>query len=252
MTPIQAYIWLFLSLVLLIPLQRWIHRHLQGLLLLLTRNPVLSQGMYALLFFPGVLVHEGSHWLVARLLGVEVVEVSLLPQREDDGRLRFGFVEIADAGRIRSALIGIAPLVFGTVILLLLSNFLVDLDDLLSALFQGNWRTLWAHLWGVARAPDALLWLYLSFAISNAMLPSGSDRSSFLPGLIGLAGGLLAAALIWDLRIVFEWLNSWGMQAARFLALAFSFTLMIDVTLVIPIWLAERAVTRLTGLTVQY
>jgi hypothetical protein len=42
------------------------------------------------------------------------------------------------------------------------------------------------------------------------------------------------------------------MQAARFLALAFSFTLMIDVTLVIPIWLAERAVTRLTGLTVQY
>lgn len=249
---IQPYLWLILSLILLIPLQRWIHRHLQGLLLLLTRNPVLSQGMYALLFFPGVLVHEGSHWLVARILGVEVVEVSLLPQREPDGRLRFGFVEIAEAGRIRSALIGIAPLILGTVSLLLLSNLIVDIEDLLDALFRADWSILLSHLLSIIRAPDALLWLYLSFAISNAMLPSGSDRSSFLPGLIGFFVLVLAAGLIWDLSLVFEWLNSWGVYAARFLALAFTFTLMIDISLVVPIWLAERAVTRLTGLTIQY
>jgi hypothetical protein len=233
-------------------LQRWIHRHLQGLLLLLTRNPVLSQGIYALLFFPGVLVHEGSHWLVARLLGVEVVEVSLLPQREADGRLRFGFVEIAEAGRIRSALIGIAPLIFGTASLLLLSNLVVDLDGLTTALFKANWFVLWRQLLGVIRAPDALLWLYLSFAISNAMLPSGSDRSTFLPAVLGIAVLVFAAGLVWDISLVFEWLNSWGIHAARFLALAFTFTLLIDFSLVIPIWLAERAVARLTGLSVQY
>jgi hypothetical protein len=249
---IQPYIWLVVSLILLIPLQRWIHRHLQGLLLLLTRNPVLSQGIYALLFFPGVLVHEGSHWLVARLLGVEVVEVSLLPQQDADGRLRFGFVEIAQAGRVRSALIGIAPLILGTVSLLLLSNLIVDLEELLGALFQTDWSALGEQLWGVISAPDALLWLYLSFAISNAMLPSGSDRSSFLPGLIGLAVLVLAASLIWDLSSLFEWLNSWGRHAARFLGLAFTFTLMIDAVLVLPLWMAERAATRLTGLSVQY
>lgn len=252
MTPIQPYIWLVSSLILLIPLQRWIHRHLQGVLLLLTRNPVVSQGIYALLFFPGVLLHEGSHWLVARLLGVEVVDVSLLPHREEDGRLRFGFVEIADAGRIRSALIGIAPLIFGTVCLLLLSNFIVDLEDLFNAVFQADWSSLWKHIWGVIRLPDALLWLYVSFAISNAMLPSGSDRASFLPGMIGIAAVFVAASLIWDLTLVIEWLNSWGMQAARYLALAFTFTLMIDLSLVIPIWLAEWSIARLTGLSVQY
>lgn len=252
MTSTQPYLWLLSSFIALIPLQRWIHRHLQGLLLLLTRNAVLSQGIFALLFFPGVLVHEGSHWLVARLVGVEVVHVSLLPQREADGRLRFGFVEIAEAGRIRSAIIGIAPLIFGTASILLLSSFLVDLEQLMGALFEGRWHDLWSYVQGVFVAPDALLWLYLTFAISNAMFPSSSDRSTFLPSLIGISLVIILAVLIWDLGAVAAWLNSWGMQAARFLALAFTFTFLVDVSLVIPIWLLERTIARLTGFTVQY
>jgi hypothetical protein len=225
---------------------------MQGLFLLLTRNAVLSQGIYALAFFPGVLVHEGSHWLIARLLGVEVLNVSLLPQRETDGRLRFGFVEIAGADRLRSALIGIAPLILGTLCILLLSSFWVDLDQLMEALFDADWFEMWSQIRDTISAPDALLWLYLTFAISNAMLPSSSDRTALLPGLIGLSVLIVIAALIWDLGIVAGWLNAWGIHAARFLALTFTITLLVDLSLVIPIWLLEQIIIRLTGLRVQY
>jgi hypothetical protein len=251
-TETQTYLWLLLSFLILIPLQRWIHRHLQGILLLLTRNPVMSQGIYALLFFPGVFVHEASHWLVARLLGVKVTEVSLLPQRQPDGRLRFGFVEIADAGRVRSALIGIAPLIIGTLSILLLSNFLVNLEDLINALLRFHWSEVWDHLGALITAPDALLWLYLSFAISNAMFPSSSDRASLLPVLIGMGVAIIGAIWLWDLEVVADWINYWGIHAVRYLALAVSFTILVDAFLLIPLWAGERVLTRLTGLSVEY
>lgn len=252
MTDTQTYLWLLLSLLILIPLQRWIHRHLQGILLLLTRDLVLSQGIYALLFFPGVLIHEGSHWFVARLLGVKVTKISLLPRRQPDGRLRFGFVEIADAGRVRSALIGLAPLIIGTLSILLLSNFLVNLEDLIDALLRFQWIEVWNHLRALITAPDALLWLYLSFAISNAMFPSSSDRASLLPVLIGMGAVFIGAVLLWDLEVVADWINYWGIHATRYLALAVSFTILVDAALLLPLWAGERVLVRLTGLSVEY
>jgi hypothetical protein len=251
-TDTQTYLWLILSFLILIPLQRWIHRHLQGIFLILTRNPVVSQGIYALLFFPGVFVHEGSHWLVARLLGVRVTEVSLLPQRQPDGRLRFGFVEIADAGWVRSALIGIAPLIIGTLCILLLSSYLVNLEDLIGSLLQFHWSEVLNHLKALIIAPDALLWLYLSFAISNAMFPSSSDRASLLPVLIGIGVVFIGAVWLWDLEVVADWINNWGIYATRYLALAVSFTILVDAALLIPFWAVEQVLTRLTGLSVEY
>jgi hypothetical protein len=41
--------------------QRWLHGELQAVLLLLTRRPVTALGIFSLLFFPGVLIHEASH-----------------------------------------------------------------------------------------------------------------------------------------------------------------------------------------------
>ena len=37
-----AWVWLFVTLVPLLTLERWIHRHVQGIGLLLTRDPDLA------------------------------------------------------------------------------------------------------------------------------------------------------------------------------------------------------------------
>src|SRR5512142_3077223 len=93
--------------------QRWLHREIQWVFLLLTRSQALALGLFSLLFFPGVLLHELSHFLMARLLGVRTGRFSLLPSLVEGGKLRLGFVETAEADLVRDALIGAAPLITG-------------------------------------------------------------------------------------------------------------------------------------------
>ncbi|HQF71783.1 MAG TPA: hypothetical protein PLH39_10945, partial [Promineifilum sp.] len=104
------------ALVLLVFLQRWIHAHLHGVSLLLTGRAELALVVYAIILFPGVLLHEASHWLSATLLGVRTGGVSLLPRRQPDGTLQLGYVEYY-RGRtldpLRESLIGGAPLIAG-------------------------------------------------------------------------------------------------------------------------------------------
>lgn len=252
MSELNPYLWLLLAILLLVPIKRWVQRHLQGILLILTRNAAISQGIYALIFLPGVVIHEGSHWLTARLLGVKVSDVSMLPQQTDDGQLRFGFVEIAGAGRIQSALIGIAPLIFGLLSLLILSTVLFDMQALVEAAYQFRWNDLRAYLHGLLEIPDLLLWLYLTFAISHAMLPSASDRASFWPLLLFIAVASLFLWLVVDQGKIIDWVNGWLASAIRYLALAFTFTLLVDLALMGLLWILERILTRLTGLKVSY
>ncbi|MCB0028590.1 MAG: hypothetical protein KDE28_11820, partial [Anaerolineales bacterium] len=77
---VTALVWLLVSLPVLLLLQRWIHRHLQGVALLLTGKVQLAVVVYALVLFPGVLLHELSHWLMATILFVRTGKVSLFPQ----------------------------------------------------------------------------------------------------------------------------------------------------------------------------
>ena len=69
------------ALLLLVFLQRWIHTHLHGVSLLLTGRPEWAVIVYAVILFPGVFLHEASHWLAATLTGVRTGGVSLMPRR---------------------------------------------------------------------------------------------------------------------------------------------------------------------------
>ena len=99
----------------LLLLQRALQREIQTILLLLTRRPEISLAIFSILFFPGVFLHEASHWLMARLLGVRTGRFSLIPQPLGNGRVRLGFVETASPDIVRDALIGVAPLISGGV-----------------------------------------------------------------------------------------------------------------------------------------
>ena len=106
-----SWFWLLLSLFPLVFLERWVHRHLQGIGMLIFRHDDIALVFYSLLMLPGVSVHEGSHWLAATFLGARTGRFSLVPERTLNGTLRLGYVETEKVDLVREALIGAAPLI---------------------------------------------------------------------------------------------------------------------------------------------
>lgn len=94
----MALLWLAVTLALLVLMDRWIHRHLQGIMLLLTGDADLATVLYALPLFPGILLHELSHALSATLLGVKVGRLSIRPRRSGQ-RIQLGFVPVEKTDR---------------------------------------------------------------------------------------------------------------------------------------------------------
>lgn len=243
---------LVVILVLLVLSERWINRHLQGIWLLIFRDPDVAMITYSLTMLPGVLLHEASHWVSATVLGVRTGRFSVFPERTADGHLRLGFVETERTDVVREALIGAAPLLAGATILGWVGAQLLGLGAIGVALAQGDLAGALVRLPTVFGAPDAWLWLYLLFAIGNAMLPSRSDQRAWLPalGLVIVLLGILTWAGFGGL--LSDWLAAPALAATVALAGALSVALFINALALPLIWLLEVVLVRLTGLKVDY
>src|SRR5512135_1932794 len=90
MSQLAGLLWFILMLVPLIVLQRLLHREIQAVFLILTRDTRLTMGIFSLLFLPGVFLHELSHFVMAKILQVRTGKFSILPQTLPDGRLQLG------------------------------------------------------------------------------------------------------------------------------------------------------------------
>jgi hypothetical protein len=99
---------------------------------------------------------------------------------------------------------------------------------------------------------DVLLWLYLLFAISNAMMPSPSDRRAWPPVIAVLAFALLLLLLFGNRAVVLEGIVSPLSVAASYLALAFGLTIVIDLLFLVVIGVLEFVIGRIRGVRVQY
>ena len=246
----DGFLWLVISLVPFLFVQRWLHRELQALLLLITRRQDLSLGLFSLIFFPGVLLHESSHYVMARVLGVKTGRFSLLPELTENGKLRMGYVETAQAGAIPDALIGTAPLLAGGAVIAFLGSVCLGLSPLAGYMHEGDWASFWQGLLEVPGRNDFWLWFYLAFAVSSTMLPSASDRHSWRAVGIGL--GLILLALViggagpWMLENFGPWLN----QSLLGMSLIFGISLTLHLALALPVWGLRRLVSRITGLKV--
>ncbi len=249
---LTTWVWLLIALVPLILLERWIHRHLQGLWLLLLRDADMALVMYSLMMLPGVLLHEGSHWVAATLLGVRAGRFSVVPQRLPNGNLRLGYVETARADPLRESLIGAAPLIVGVAAIIFMGYSRLGVGPVGVALGQGDLLGGLAAAQAMGQRPDFWLWVYLIFTVANCMLPSASDRRAWGPVLLGVAvlTGLmfyvgLGPVLVDSLGDVLE-------RAARALAAGFTLTVGLNL-LILPLLAAlEWVVMRLTGLKVDY
>ncbi|MFN3762081.1 MAG: M50 family metallopeptidase [Anaerolineae bacterium] len=244
---IYALLWFAAALVALLRLERWIHRHLQGVALLTVGDREIAVWLYALPLLPGVILHELSHALAAYLLGARVGRVSLLPVRQGD-RIQLGFVPVERTGPLRTALIGLAPLLAGCLVLVLIGHLGLGLGPVGAALAGADWRGAWAHLRSVARAPDAGVWIYLAFAVSNTMLPSRSDMRAW-PVLALFFALVVGPVLLLDLGPTLAAPLS---ATLRWLAAACTLTALVDLPFVLLIFLLERALGRLKGVRVEY
>ncbi|CAN5287326.1 hypothetical protein BH10PAT1_BH10PAT1_5910 [soil metagenome] len=79
---------------------------------------VRNKYLFAVLFLPGTFIHEISHFLFALFLLVPVGTPEFLPVQIEGG-IKMGSVPIGKTDPIRRTLIGIAPIIFGLIILFL-------------------------------------------------------------------------------------------------------------------------------------
>jgi hypothetical protein len=249
MSNIDGLLWLLLALGPLLFVQRRLHRETQAVLLLITRHHEISLALFSLLFFPGVLLHELSHFLTARVLGVRTGRFSLLPTPLADGRLRLGFVETASVDFFRDAFIGAAPLLSGGLFVAYAGIQRLKLTLLWESLAYGS-LSIKDALTTIPVQADFWLWFYLAFTVSSMMLPSASDRRAWLPLMlvvVGLAGmALLGGAGPWMVVHLAPTLN----QAMQALAVAFGISVFLHLALLLPMWGVRKMLSHFTGLEV--
>jgi hypothetical protein len=242
--------WLLACLVPFILVQRWLHRELQGIFLLLTRRPAVALGLFSLLFFPGVFLHEISHFLAAKLLRVRTGRFSVMPKVLADGRLRMGYVETAPSDTLRDALIGAAPLVTASLIIAYLGAYRLGLSGLAPLVAQGSWDLFHSALLALPRQPDFWLWFYIAFSISSTMLPSASDRRAWLPIITGVLILVVLALLFGAGPWIVANLTPLVNRALRSLAMVFGISLVLHAVLLVPFFLLRQLLSRITGLRI--
>ncbi len=183
-------------------LQRWLHQHIQAFAFALTGNPGCAVRLLFYLLLPGILLHEASHYIAAKLLFVRTGRLNVGIERTRSRQISLGSVSIAKSDPVRSSLIGVAP-------------FLVGIGSiwLIAGWGFGLWPNAGPSLEQMARriveySHDWTTWLdvYLIFAVSTAMIPSESDREPWGP-VITILGLAVAVLLLmgWTPRVPQEW-----------------------------------------------
>lgn len=157
----------FAELFILFLLSRTLTRSLSYLLHYFTRSQKATIHIMAWLFFPGTMIHELAHAIVAGVLGVRVGTMEFVPTIEGN-RVKLGSVQVAQTDFVRRFLIGAAPFFVGTTILLLILFYTSQ-----NNLFENPWMVLFIG--------------YVVFEIGNTMFSSKKDMEGAVELLITVA-----------------------------------------------------------------
>lgn len=232
------------SLIALLFLRNKLTQSIFNTLSLIAKNERLVTVAYALLFLPGVVVHEGTHWLMAKILRVPTHKVSLIPEWISADTLRFGYVEISKTDSIRGSIIGFAPLITGSAIVLWIASFQFGLsvDPAIS-----QWGIIQSWFDSVLQTPNYGLWLYFLLTISNMMLPSASDRAAWLRAGLILLTISIALYFLGIGPVAGTWLKDPILRFFSGLTQAFFISSMLDLFILIPISIMEQILRRIRG-----
>src|SRR5215211_2740332 len=250
MSQLSGLLWFIFMLVPLIIVQRLLHREIQAVFLILTRDSRVTMAIFAMLFLPGVFLHELSHFVMAKILRVRTGKFSIFPQSLPDGRLQLGYVETARSDVVRDSLIGAAPLIVGTLFVAYVAVYHLQMRALWDAFRNGQMDLFWMGVRALPQAQDFYLWFYLAFAVSSTMMPSESDRHAWLELLISVTVlfgvVLLVGAGPWMLSNVAPRLSSFLSSVA----LIFGLSAFVHMLLILPTALIHKLLARATGVDV--
>ena len=158
------FILFFVELFILFLLSHMLTRSISWAVYRITHRQTVAIQVLALLFFPGTLIHELSHAIMAGLLGVRVGEMEFVP-KIDGNKVKMGSVQIGQTDFFRRFFIGAAPFFIGTLLLL-------------SILYFASTNHLFANYYMIA------LIGYVVFEIGNTMFSSKKDMEGALELLL--------------------------------------------------------------------
>lgn len=167
------------EMILLFFLSREVTKSLSRLFLHMFHSSSLMIHLLAFLFLPGVIIHELSHFLMASILFVPTGEIEFLPEIRGS-EVKMGSVAIGATDPFRRFLIGVAPLLIGFFVILLLFWYITPV-------VFASWQTI--------------LLLYGAFEVSNTMFSSKKDMEGAL-GIIILFCLVGLALLVLRLPVV--------------------------------------------------
>jgi hypothetical protein len=247
----DGLVWFVATLLPLAFLQRFLHREIQAVFLILSRSQRFTIALFSIIFLPGVLLHELSHYVMAVLLGVPAARFSLTPQVLGDGRLQLGYVETAKTDIIRDSLVGAAPLIAGGCVVAFIALVPLHLQPMWDVLRNGQLGLFWFGISRLLTIQDFPFWFYITFDVSSTMLPSQSDRHAWLPlGVtiaILIALAMLAGIGPWMLAYLAPPLNAFLSAAA----IVFGLSAAVHAALIVPTFLIHKVLARLSGVDIQ-
>ena len=244
----MSILYFLIVFALTIILQQWLHRHIQAFALALTGNPGCAIRLLFYLLLPGVLLHEASHYVVAKLLLVRTNGITIGLRNSRKKQVSLGSVNIDRTDPIRESVIGVAPFVVGlTAIWLIVGwgfsiwpNSGLTLAQMIERVrdYGYDWTT-WLDL-------------YLVFAVSTAMIPSESDREPWGPVITIFGLGVAVLFLLgWTPRVPQDFV-ALARQLLDALTFALGIAVVVNGAVAIMLWILERTVERLSGKRVEY
>src|SRR5215217_9076854 len=155
--------------------------HLMGISGFGGSGSVMGRMAFYLLVFPGVILHEGSHYLACLLTGTKVSRFApFSPGRSNDGRLMLGYVRHERRAFSIGAIIGLAPIHLNPLGLLFVTALLTPLTfqevarPSVGAVVEG----VFASGFLIDAPLLATLWAYLSLSFALGSVPSREDLST--------------------------------------------------------------------------
>lgn len=157
-----VFLVLFLAeIFILFFLSRALTRLLSQVLFRISGSQTKTIYLLSFLFLPGVAIHELAHLLVAAVLLVPVGEVEFMPKLSEGG-VKLGSVAIGQSDPFRRAIIGVAPVIVGSAIILGIGYYFTKSNSIVYT----------------------VLLAYFLFAVSNTMFSSQKDVEGLLEVLL--------------------------------------------------------------------
>lgn len=162
--PVVYALVIFIVLIIILSLMRSrLVYELAGTSLLMFGSTRPGVIFYSILFLPGTIIHELSHWIVAEVLQVRTGAITIFPDLDTDSTentQRLGSVATERTDPFRAFFIGLAPFVSGLAILVVLGRLL-------------------SLGWGVYIWWQLALIIYGIVVVGNSMMISESDRRTW-------------------------------------------------------------------------